>query len=215
MIRQFKGNGMKSVIGRGLLALVLAVPSLALADDPAGPGFVNQSIIEGQALGNFSGLFALNMAAGDANQQANARAIAVNLQGGASSASVIILQSLQDFHGTAPSRAVTRIEGQAFNNASGAIAINQASGVANLQSNGLVIVLGIQGEAIGDSLLAESRSSISGLVLTGKSSDVRVVSVDDTAFRGARGLVQLNQSAGSGNISANQFALHFSLDAKP
>jgi hypothetical protein len=31
--------------------------------------------------------------------------------------------------------------------------------------------------------------------------------VADTAFRGARGIIQVNQSAGSGNATANSFAM--------
>jgi hypothetical protein len=43
----------------------------------------------------------------------------------------------------------------------------------------------------------------------------QAVSINDTAFEGAHGLVQVNQSAGSGNSTANNFALQVQLGAKP
>ncbi len=74
--------------------------------------------------------------------------------------------------------------------------------------------LGISGEFLADNALQETLSGeqppIDGNVLRAK----RAISVDDTAFSGARGLVQLNQSAGSGNRSINNFALRVVVDAK-
>lgn len=74
--------------------------------------------------------------------------------------------------------------------------------------------LGINGEFLADNALQETLSGeqppIDGSVLRAQ----RAISVEDTAFSGARGLVQLNQSAGSGNRSINNFALRVVVDAK-
>ncbi len=74
--------------------------------------------------------------------------------------------------------------------------------------------LGISGESLADNALQETLSGeqppIDGGVLRAQ----RAISVEDTAFRGASGLVQLNQSAGSGNRSVNNFALRIVVDAK-
>ncbi len=74
--------------------------------------------------------------------------------------------------------------------------------------------LGINGAFLADNALQETLSGaqppIDGGVLRAK----RAISVEDTAFSGVRGLVQLNQSAGSGNRSINNFALRVIVDAK-
>jgi hypothetical protein len=41
------------------------------------------------------------------------------------------------------------------------------------------------------------------------------VAIDNTAFDGARGLIQVNQSAGSGNATANSFALRVETGVNP
>ena len=74
--------------------------------------------------------------------------------------------------------------------------------------------LGINGELLADNALQETLSGEQSPVNGGPSLVQRAISVEDTAFKGARGLVQLNQSAGSGNSSINNFALRVTVDAK-
>ncbi len=74
--------------------------------------------------------------------------------------------------------------------------------------------LGINGEFLADNALRETLSGEQPLIDGGLLRAQRAISVEDTAFRGARGLVQLNQSAGSGNSSINNFALRVLVDAK-
>jgi hypothetical protein len=67
-----------------------------------------------------------------------------------------------------------------------------------------------------DSVLAATISN-AGPALTGGSGKAhqQEVSISDTAFSGARGLVQVNQSAGSGNATANNFVLSVQAGTKP
>lgn len=182
-------------------------PNQAHADD--------LSVIGGNVLGGgASGVIAINQAAGEDNQQANVGALAVN-PNGLAIAHTGVSQSMTNIRGAMPDKAEVRIDGNAFANASGLIAVNQASGSANRQANSAAIAMGIKGEVIADSVLAETLPDAAGLVTVGKNqASVRSVSVSETAFQGAHGVVQLNQTAGSGNNSANNFALRISAEPK-
>ncbi len=188
--------------------LALALLLAALAAQADGIGYVTVSEIDGNVASQATGRIAVNQAAGDANLQANAAAVAVSSQ--AASASVGIEQKIHGFSGTAPGVAVARIGQNAFAGASGLIAVNQASGAANAQSNSVAVAMGIKGE-VGDEALSAATPDAVGLVRAGASPGLRIVGVDDTAFRGARGVVQLNQTAGAGNSSSNSFALRVSV----
>lgn len=178
------------------------------------PAYVDQSVISGNVMIGASGAMAVNQAAGDMNQQANAAAVAYNPKGVAS-AQTGILQGSINIRGSLPNVAVTRIDGNAFANATGVLMVNQASGFANSQANSTAIAMGIKGEAIADSVLAETFPDAAGLVKVGKDhASIRDVSVSETAFQNAHGVVQLNQTAGSGNNSANNFALRLSVEPK-
>ena len=186
------------------IGLAFALLVSAMAGHADGIGYVTVSVIDGEVASNAHGRIAINQAAGDANQQANAAAIAISAQ--AASAAVDVSQKIHGFSGNMPDVAVARIGQNAFANASGLIAVNQSSGVANAQSNSVAVAMGINGE-VGDEALSAAIPDAAGLVRAGASSGLRIVGVDDTAFRGARGVVQLNQTAGAGNSSSNNFAL--------
>lgn len=186
-------------------------PKQALAVEPL-PTYTDLSVIGGNVLEHGNGAIAVNQAAGDDNQQANVAAIAINPHGLAV-AHTSVSQSMKNISGTLPDKAEARIDGNAFAHALGAIAVNQASGFANRQANSAAIAMGIRGEVIADSVLAETLPDAAGLVV-GPSKGVLSVSVSETAFQGARGVVQLNQTAGSGNNSANNFALRVSAEPK-
>lgn len=193
------------------LGFVLA-PKQAHADDLPLPTYTDLSVIGGNVLEYGRGAIAVNQAAGDDNQQANVAAIAINPHGLAV-AHTGVTQSMTNIRGTLPDQAEARIDGNAFAHALGAIAVNQASGFANRQANSLAIAMGIRGEVIADSVLAETLPDAAGLVV-GPSKGVLSVSVSETAFKYARGVIQLNQTAGSGNNSANNFALRVSAEPK-
>ena len=180
------------------------------------PASIDQSVIGGNVMMRASGAMGVNQAAGDMNQQANAAAVVYNPQGqGVASSQTAILQGAGNIRGSLPDQARTRIDGQAFANTSGVLAVNQASGVANSQANSTTIAVGVNAEGISDSVLAETLPNATGLVKTGNDkASVRDVSVSETAFQNTHGVVQLNQTAGVCNNSANNFALHLSLEPK-
>lgn len=178
------------------------------------PASIDQSVIGGNMMMGASGAMGVNQAAGDMNQQANAAAVVYNPQGVASS-QILILQGATNLRGTLPDQARTRIDGQAFANTSGVLAVNQASGVANSQANSTTIAVGFNGEGIADNVLAETLPNATGLLKTvNDKTGIRDVSVSETAFQNAHGVVQLNQTSGVCNNSANNFALHLSLEPR-
>jgi hypothetical protein len=177
------------------------------------PGYVTESIIDGSALSNVRGRFAVNMVAGDSNVQANAAAVALGTQDGPTIGQVGGIQVTDPRQGTRPDVAVAIIGGKVFTNSSGLISVNQTSGVGNTQANGAAFAMGFE-EVVAESVLSATTSNVVPTGAgTGKSH--QAVSIDDSAFNGARGLVQVNQSAGSGNSTVNNFSLQLQLGAKP
>lgn len=185
----------------------LSDQKVASAAGIALPVNINQNVISGNVMANASGILAINMVAGDKNQQVNVAVIGYDAQGVAA-AQTGILQSLTNNRGPIQDIATTRIEGNAFSNASGMLSINQISGFANIQTNNATISLGIQGEQITDSVLAMTVPNTAGPQTAGENLESRRdVSISETAFQNASGVVQLNQTAGSHNDSANNFKL--------
>lgn len=196
------------------LAGLASAPCSGQDTMPTLPGYVTRSVIDGNALSHVRGRLAVNIAAGDSNAQMNAGALAINLEGGTAAAQVNVQQAAGSIRATAPDLSVAIIEGRAFVNSAGAISVNQASGVGNTQANGMVIVLGFDTVAVSESTLAATASGMK-LVGPARSANLKAASISDTAFQGSRGLVQINQSAGSGNSTANNFAFQHQLGAKP
>lgn len=203
-----------------VVATLLAMPcglhgQLAMAQDnlPDMPSYITQSIIESNVLSNVRGRFAVNMTAGDANTQANAAAIALGTQSGPAIGVVNGMQAIGPHQANSPDIAIATIGSQAFANSSGLISVNQSSGVGNAQANGAAFAMGFE-EVVAESVLSATTSNAVPID-AGDSKRHQTVSIDDTAFNGVHGLVQVNQSAGSGNSTANNFALQVQLGAKP
>lgn len=203
-----------------LVSTLIAVPAMfsgnsALAQDdlPEMPGYVTQSIIDSNALSGVRGRFVVNMAAGDSNMQANAAAVALGTSGSPAVGLVSGTQAIDLRQAGLPDVSVAFIGNHAFAHSSGMISVNQTSGVGNAQANGAALALGFE-EVVAESVLS---ATTSGAVQIGAGAGKghQAVSIHDTAFDGARGLVQVNQSAGSGNSTANNFALQVQLGAKP
>lgn len=196
-----------------LVVLVLAsalpiVPAHAGDDDYAVMlGYLANTRIDGNAFSGASGASAVNMAAGDLNQQANLRAFA---SGG--SVTIRSRQLQQDNHDDRPLTASVSIGGQAFVAGNGLASINQASGSSNAQLNAVAAVLTRQGirETTDDALSTVVSASAGGQHpgSTGTSGgDTRSVAVEPSAMRGYQGVMQLNQAAGSDNATGNQLLL--------
>jgi hypothetical protein len=200
--------------------LILLSSALSFGEDQQ---YITQSTIDGDALGQTGGRITVNMAAGDENVQANAAAMSIS--NGQATATVLGAQISEGNNANSPDTAIARIGGNAFSNASGSIAINQASGQGNLQFNGLAMAIGDKAEAnsaTNNKIVAVSEAELGGvsteqqdsIVINNSSTASREATVEQTAFQGARGIVQVNQLAGSRNDTANNVALRISLGAE-
>ncbi len=96
------------------------------------------------------------------------------------------------------------LEGLAFSTATGLVRINQSAGIGNQQTNVAIIRLGRLSDAQLDTIVTQAVDPASKIA-TLRSHDRIVVS--SGALAGARGLIQINESAGNGNASSNTFLL--------
>lgn len=165
-----------------------------------------------------SGNVAINTAAGDNNLQSNQRHMQVSAGSLAGSALPSAGgRSLQVQGNRASSGGVlaqSEISGHAFNNASGALGINQVSGANNAQMNTMSV-----GGAAGRPL-QEIRPSgpvtpvqtpnpadqKSGRPVGHISNQYRAV-IGEGALSGISGVLQINQVSGIGNVTANHFSI--------
>ncbi len=217
-------NTKKNACLTGMLLSVLMSSGIVADDDtstpaidilviaPDLPGSITTSVIDGNALHSVSGRNAVNMASGDSNSQVNAAALAIDSDGLAN-ASVLTRQYQNVNASTLPDLSISDIGDNAFANSSGAISINQTSGIGNTQANGMAIGVGLQVNVMSESMLSSTTAGV-GLATSETDTGTRSVTISDSAFTGARGLVQVNQSAGSGNSTANNFALQIELGTK-
>lgn len=165
--------------------------------------------IDERALAGASGAIAVNMAAGDLNQQANLRSMAVGT--GASAGIDARQRSLGDV-ANAPRAATAVIGGQAFDGAGGMVSINQASGSGNAELNAIAVTLAHQGiRETSDEQLSSPAFASAGLEHRPGRGEAdaadRKVAVEASALQGFEGVFQLNQIAGSGNATDNHFVM--------
>ena len=205
-------------MGRLLLPLAIALlpllPGTAAhaqeADDYAAMlEYLARTHIQDRAFTGASGAVAINMAAGDLNQQANLRSIAV---GEVAAASVGAIQRSQASAATVPDHASAVVSGSAFQGASGLISINQASGAANAELNAVAVALAQRGiRETPDALLASTDFASAGLQAVSEPgaarTQTREVGVEGSALQGFEGVVQLNQAAGIGNAIENRLLI--------
>ncbi|MCJ8167754.1 adhesin [Atopomonas sediminilitoris] len=187
----------KRLCSTSLLAALLW-PALASAEEIA---INDQALIHNSGQFN-SGLVSINQAAGEHNQQSNQRVIQ---QGGSAGPSAQLNQFNSNAISNTARQASAEIEGAAFANSAGVLSVNQSAGAANQQAN--LFVLHCAETALNDQELA----SASALTQVNTSSpalegDYRVA-LDEQAFVNSRGVVQLNQSAGVGNRTANTISI--------
>lgn len=196
--------------GSCLLAATPAAAQIVLLPAPADALVRDTSVIGEGAMSGVSGISSVNSSAGDFNQQANVRAISIN-PGGTANAQNQVNQFQGPEFSTPVGQADVQIRAGAFTGSMGVMGVNQAAGIANRQVNGLAIGIGTRVEAVGDSTLATTAPRVSSLGgnTPGASSNQKI-GVDDTAFQGARGILQLNQTAGTGNRSANTLGIQIS-----
>lgn len=164
----------------------------------------NATIENGVAVGA-SGHVAVNETAGSNNVQNNAAVLAT----GGSVAVGNLLSSQQAVVTGTTGAANASIQGNAFSGATGLTQVNQSSGAGNLQHNAAVIVSGdVSGVAsVSDTALSAAISKGGPAGHNNLNDQYRTASISPNAFQGASGVVQVNQSAGIGNVTANVFVL--------
>ncbi len=191
-----------------LFSLVTSTALLISAPAFAETLLENSSLINGNVLQG-QGRIGVNMAAGDQNTQINAAALAVSYGQGAH-ATLDLQQNVRLTEAEWAHDSTSTITENAFSNATGVISVNQVSGLGNAQVNAVAIGLGIEGEAITEIGLASATTGYNA-ELAPTDTGHREARIDDKAFDGSSGLVQVNQLAGSGNATANSFQLNISL----
>ncbi|VVE33130.1 hypothetical protein PNO31109_03741 [Pandoraea nosoerga] len=197
-----------SALRAAAAAMVAVFAAAAFADDVwivngelAG---THATVENGVAVG-VSGALGVNQAAGVNNVQANSAVLAT---GGAVTAGASSTQQ-QALVTTTTGAASAAIQGNAFSGTSGLMQINQASGAGNLQRNATVIVVGdASGVAsVSDTALSAAISKGGPAGHNNLNDQFRTASISGDAFRGVSGVLQVNQSAGIGNVTANVFVL--------
>jgi hypothetical protein len=186
------------VMARLALAALSTAAALAHAD-------ALQAEISGQAFDQARGSTSINQAVGNGSQQANVRALAVSPGGNAQAATDTVQAAAP---ATLTGNLQATIGGGAFRGAAGLVGINQSVGGGNAQANGVAIGLGHITEVSATSVLAGTAPNAAGLNDPNRPRPAqRTLSIDSTTFVGATGIVQVNQAGGTGNASANNFAL--------
>lgn len=191
--------------GRFLRAALGFVAALAAGGAAHAQAVVSgYSVIAPGAATGVNGALAVNMTSGLNNAQSNQFTVA---SGGTVIANGnAIAQSASASARLANAGAI--IGDNAFANTSGAVMVNQSAGVANLQSNSAQIgtaALGV--ETVSDGDLSAAAATNGGGGRTAQASGIREASIGNSSFRNATGLVQVNQTAGAGNATANSFVL--------
>lgn len=200
-----------------LLPILLLAISQVEAEERLFPG-TNTALIDSAAMSHSQGIVGLNQAAGANNLQSNLRGIGIN-QDGASSA--VVATSLSQTSPVGPRMGgqlltEARVASAAFVNSIGILSVNQVAGVGNNQGNLINIGSGHHGEVLSDRALSDSLALTPQTVLAEhRSRDGHKVSIDGSAFTGTKGIVQLNQTAGTGNQSANLLGVRIVAEPRP
>lgn len=197
-----------------MLIAALALSFSLVAIDAGAQDMKASVSIDDNAFANFDGAALINGAAGDTNLQFNGTVIAVS-QSGASFASLSAIQVMPGGEDAVASlNASAFVRGDAFSGATGVVALNQASGQYNLQVNASAIAISLDGFALAESELVQTRAG-GELPSDALPDGPRRTDVSDAAFSGAAGIVQANQVAGFGNKTFNNFALSLSAGSTP
>lgn len=186
-------------MNRTLLLLALSCSASTFAQSPV----INNAEIDGSGI-RHQGNLSVNQAAGDQQQQANARAIAI---GNNASATTQIRQRLRS-QVDPRMDARSSIQGDSFSHGNGVLGVNQSAGASNQQANALRISISSQPQSIDDSVLMQQNVTlINDSDPTDSAPGNRQVATSDQAFTGSRGVIQLNQSSGVGNRMANTLSV--------
>ena len=188
-------------------ALCVCVSGAALvashAHAQAAPSIAAEATIGNGAGAGVTGAFTVNETAGINNAQLNQVTVTNGAAVGNDNASV---QSASVAARVTQARA--SIEANAFSNTSGAVLVNQSAGAGNLQRNSTQLgtaALGV--ETVSDGELSATAPKNGGPGQSTGLHSVREASISSDAFKNVSGIVQINQTAGAGNATANSFVL--------
>lgn len=191
------------------LAGMVWAPQIAAQDQAQ---IVDVVSVPANSAAGSSGRIAVNIAAGDNNQQIGDAIVAI---GNIAVASEIVSQRMA---GPAPVDHDTTItiEGGAFAGTNGLTSINITAGSQNQMANLALLAIGNSG-AMTDQLLEQSRAPIepTGGNPVGPLPANDRIAIGDTAFGNGSGLIQVNLIGGEGNSSANTFALSIVGEGSP
>ena len=191
-----------------LLSIVWA-PQVAAQDEAQ---IIDEvSVPAGSAAGS-SGRIAVNIAAGDNNQQIGDAIIAI---GDVAVVTEIVSQRMSGVSPTDHTTNITVGDG-AFAGTNGLTSINITAGSQNQMANLALLAIGNSG-AMSDQLLEQSRAPIEP---KGGSPEGAVpandhIAIGDAAFGDGSGLIQVNLIGGEGNSSANTLALSITSEGSP
>jgi hypothetical protein len=163
--------------------------------------------IDGQAFSGSGGAVRINQAAGDLNLQSNLQGMAVGQQ---ALVQIKVWQRHAGDSATAPLRATVAIADGAFTDANGLYSINQVAGSGNAQFNAVAATLARLGiQEADDAAMATDAAMPAGGAPSplGQSGALRKAEVSASAMHGFRGVLQLNQIAGSGNETGNRLEI--------
>jgi hypothetical protein len=161
------------------------------------------AIIAPNAATSTTGALTVNETAGVDNAQANQ----LTITSGNTAISVNGDEQLATVSARVKDASAT-IGAGAFANTTGAMMVNQSAGVGNVQRNSALIGSGAIGVVtVSDGELSAAAATNGGQGQMVQAGGIREVRIDGAAFRNATGLVQVNQTAGAGNATANSFVL--------
>lgn len=186
-------------MNRSLLMIAMFCSASTFAQPPV----INNANIDGSGM-QYQGNLTVNQAAGDLQQQVNARAIAIGTNASATTQIRQRLRTVVDPRIDAQSN----IQGDSFSHGNGVLGVNQSAGASNQQANALRISISKQPQSIDDSVLMQQNVALlNNSDPTDSAPGHRQVTTSDQAFTGSRGVIQLNQSAGVGNRMANTLSV--------
>lgn len=142
----------------------------------------------------------INQAAGSTNVQGN---VAIIGGGGP-----ITVHGLQATGATSVSGGSASIRDNTFSDVVGLVQINQGAGSGNAQGNVAIVRIGASAASLSDDALADAMPVQSTSVTVPRNNTTKdSVGTSGNAFAHVNGVVQINQTAGSGNATANGFLL--------
>ena len=201
----------KLIIRSAAFAAFTLAPLAALAAQDA-PQSTDEIMVPANTAAASSGRIAVNIAAGDNNQQLGDAAIAIG------DIALVTETAIQRLVGPAPTDHITKItiEDGAFAGTNGLTSINITAGSQNQMANLAALAIGNNG-VMSDQLLEQTRAPIEpkGGSPEGALPSNDRIAIGDTAFGNGNGLIQVNLIGGEGNSSANTFALSIASDGSP